>query len=192
MRRITLPVLLGACGFCAAAHAHTGAGALGGFQSGFLHPVLGFDHLLAMLLVGIWGAQLGGQNVWKLPVVFPMVMAVGGFAGAAGLPLPGVEIAIALSVIGLGLSVAIAFKPKEWVALAMVGTFAVFHGYAHGAELPEAADGVSYGIGFVLATGLIHLAGIGFGLAALSRFEGKIARAAGGAMSLVGVYFLLG
>lgn len=192
MRRTSLPVFLGTCGLCAAAHAHTGTGPLGGFQSGFLHPVLGFDHLLAMLLVGIWGAQLGGESVWKLPVTFPMVMAVGGFFGAAGLPLPGVEIVIALSVIGLGLSVAFAFKPKEWIALAMVGVFAIFHGYAHGAELPEAADGVSYGIGFVLATGLIHIAGIGFGLAALSRYEGKIARVAGGAMSLAGVYFLLG
>lgn len=175
-----------------AAQAHTGSGALGGFQSGFLHPILGFDHLLAMLLVGIWGAQMGGRNVWMLPVVFPLVMAAGGFAGAAGFPLPGVETVIALSVIGLGLAVAFAAKPPEWAAAVLVGIFAVFHGYAHGMELPEAADGVAYGIGFVLATGLIHLAGIGFGLAVIPRQQGRLARAAGAAMSLAGVYFLLG
>jgi urease accessory protein len=191
MRKTTLVAGLSLCLFTAAAQAHTGTGALGGFQSGFLHPILGFDHLLAMLLVGIWGAQLGGRNVWTLPVVFPLVMALGGFAGAAGLPLPGVEPVIALSVVGLGLAVAFAAKPPEWVALVAAGVFAVFHGYAHGAELPEAADGVAYGIGFVLATGLIHLAGIGFGLATLPRLEGRIARVAGAAMSLAGVYFLL-
>jgi len=176
----------------AAAHAHTGGGALGGLQSGFLHPILGFDHLLAMLLVGIWGAQMGGRNVWTLPMVFPLVMAVGGFAGAAGLPLPGVEIAIAVSVIGLGLAVALAAKPAEWTAMVVVGLFAIFHGFAHGAELPAAADGTAYGIGFVLATGLIHLAGIGFGLAVISRQQGRLARVAGAAMSLAGVYFLIG
>lgn len=175
----------------APAMAHTGAGALGGFTSGFLHPILGFDHLLAMFLVGIWGAQMGGRNIWTLPVVFPMVMAVGGFAGAAGLPLPGVEIAVALSVVGLGLAVAFAAKPPEWVAMGAVGFFAIFHGFAHGAELPVAADAVMYGIGFMLATGSIHLAGIGFGLLSVGPFKGYIARAAGGAMSVAGFYFLI-
>lgn len=192
MQRKTAALTFVLCLLTAAAQAHTGTGALGGFQSGFVHPILGFDHLLAMLLVGIWGAQMGGRNVWMLPVVFPMVMAAGGFAGAAGWPLPGVEMLIALSVIGLGLAVAMAAKPPEWAAIILVGLFAVFHGYAHGAELPEAADGVAYGMGFVLATGLIHLAGIGFGLATVPRMHGRIARATGGAMSLAGVYFLLG
>lgn len=172
--------------------AHSGEGMIGGFQSGFLHPILGFDHLLAMLLVGIWGAQMGGNNVWTLPVVFPLVMAIGGFAGAAGIPVPGVEIVIALSVIGLGLAVAFAATPPEWLAMAAVGLFAVFHGHAHGAELPAAANGMAYGIGFVLATGFIHLAGIGFGLLAAGPLKGRIARVAGGAMSAAGVYFLVG
>lgn len=105
----------------APAFAHTGEGIVGGFQSGFLHPVAGFDHLLAMLLVGIWGAQMGGKNVWTLPVVFPLVMAFGGAAGSAGIPLPAVEIVIALSVVGLGLAVAIAAKPPEVFAMAAVG-----------------------------------------------------------------------
>ncbi len=192
MKKTIYPTTVFALLLAAAAHAHTGEGALGGFTSGFLHPILGYDHLLAMLLVGIWGAQMGGRNVWTLPVVFPVVMALGGFAGAAGLPLPGVEIAIALSVVGLGLAVALAAKPPELVASVAVGVFAVFHGFAHGAELPAAADGTAYGIGFVLATGLIHLAGIGFGLAVLSRQQGRIARFAGAAMSLAGVYFLVG
>ena len=191
MKRSTLPVLLAACAFTTIAHAHTGQGALGGFLSGFVHPVLGIDHLLAMLLVGIWGAQMGGDNVWKLPVVFPLVMSGGGFAGAAGLPLPGVETAIALSVIVLGLAVAFTWKPPELAAMLIVGAFAVFHGFAHGAELPEAADGVAFGIGFVLTTGLIHIAGIGFGIAALRYYNGRIARFAGAVMSLAGVYFLL-
>ena len=176
----------------ASAFAHSGEGMVGGFQSGVLHPIVGFDHLLAMLLVGIWGAQMGGNNIWTLPVVFPLVMAVGGFAGAAGLPLPGVETAIALSVIGLGLAVATAAKPPEWISLLVIGIFAIFHGYAHGAELPAAANAVAYGIGFVLATGLIHLTGIGFGLAAIGPMKGRIARVAGGAMSIAGIYFLVG
>lgn len=175
----------------APAMAHTGTGALGGFESGFLHPITGFDHLLAMFLVGIWGAQMGGRNIWTLPVVFPMVMAVGGFAGAAGLPLPGVEIGVALSVIGLGLAVACAAKPPEWLAMVAVGFFAIFHGFAHGRELPEAADAVMYGIGFMLATGSIHLAGIGFGLVSAGPFKGYVARAAGLAMSVAGFYFLI-
>lgn len=185
---LSIALLLAATG----AHAHTGEGSLGGFQSGFLHPIFGLDHLLAMLLVGIWGAQMGGRNIWTLPVVFPLVMAAGGFAGAAGWPLPGVEVVIALSVVGLGLAVAFAAKPPEWAAMVLVGVFAVFHGYAHGAELPVAADAVAYGIGFVVATGLIHLAGIGFGQAAIPPKQGRIARVTGAAMSLAGVYFLIG
>ena len=128
----------------------------------------------------------------RFPLCFRWSWPLGGFVGAAGLPLPGVEALIALSVVALGLAVALAAKPAEWVAMVLAGVFAVFHGYAHGAELPEAANGTTYGIGFVSATGLIHLAGIGFGLAALSRWEGRIARVAGGAMSLAGVYFLVG
>lgn len=177
---------------CSVAHAHTGEGTLGGFQSGFIHPIFGFDHLLAMLLVGIWGAQMGGKALWTLPVVFPLVMAVGGFAGAAGVPLPGTEVFIALSSVGLGICVATAWKPEEWVAMVIVGIFAIFHGHAHGTELPDAADGLAYGIGFVVATGMIHLAGIGFGTMTSKPLKGRIAQAAGAAIAVAGIYFLVG
>jgi urease accessory protein len=171
------------------AHAHVG-GAVGGFLSGFEHPIFGFDHLLAMLAVGIWGAQMGGRTVWTLPVTFPLIMAVGGLAGMAGVPLPHVETGIALSVLALGLAIAFAWRPFHGVALALIAIFAVFHGYAHGQELPEAADPAAYSTGFVMATGLIHVAGIGIGLALGKLFEGKLARGLGGAIAVGGLYFL--
>ncbi len=170
--------------------AHQGKGVMGGFFSGFTHPIFGFDHLLAMLAVGIWGAQIGGKAVWELPVLFPMVMAFGGALGVAGVHIPFVEVVIALSVISLGGAIAVEAKPPEWFSLVLVGIFAVFHGYAHGLELPRAADPVSYGIGFVTATGLIHLAGIGFGLSLGALKKGRIARATGALFALVGVYFV--
>lgn len=172
--------------------AHTGVGTIGGFTSGFTHPILGLDHLLAMLAVGIWGAQIGGRSVWMLPVAFPLIMAVGGFLGASGVPFPFVETVIALSVIGLGLAIALALKPVESVSLAVIALFAVFHGHAHGAELPRSADPAAYGIGFVMATGLIHLTGIAFGMFVGSLARGRVARASGVAISLAGIYFLLG
>jgi len=128
-----------------AAEAHTAAGPLGGFLSGFQHPVFGFDHLLAMFAVGVWGAQIGGRSVWELPVAFPLIMAVGGALGIAGVPLPFTEILIALSMIVLGSAVASAWRPHAWVSISVVGLFAIFHGHAHGVELPSAADPVAYG-----------------------------------------------
>ena len=174
------------------AAAHTGEGVVGGFQSGFLHPIFGWDHLLAMLLVGIWGAQMGGRSLWTLPVTFPLVMAAGGFFGVIGIPFPFVEQLIAISVIVLGICVAFMVHPKEPIVLAIVGVFAAAHGHAHGAELPVAANGLAYGVGFVIATGLIHLVGIGFGEAASKPWKGRIAQATGAAMAAFGVYFLLG
>ena len=126
------------------AYAHTGTGPLDGFLSGFLHPIFGVDHLLAMLAVGIWGAQMGGRAVWTLPVVFPTIMTIGGVIGILGIPVPRVEIMIALSMLGLGLTIALAWKPHEASAIVVISVFAIFHGYAHGAELPEAADPISY------------------------------------------------
>jgi urease accessory protein len=186
-------VLLAAmCLPAAQAFAHEGGGTLGGFASGFTHPLYGLDHMLAMLAVGIWGAQIGGRSVWTMPVAFPLIMAVGGFFGAMGVPFPFVELGIVLSVIGLGLAVAFALKPKEWIGVVAVGFFALFHGHAHGTELPAAADAVSYGVGFVVSTGLIHLAGIGIGFLANKGFHGKLTRAAGAAISLMGIYILVG
>ena len=141
------------------------SGAQGGFGSGFAHPLTGPDHFLAMFAVGLWGAQMGGRSVWTLPVAFPMIMVVGGVAGMIGIPLPGIEIGIALSILALGLAIALAWRPAEWIALVLIAYFALCHGYAHGAELPLSADPADYAIGFVLATGMIHLFGIGVGLA---------------------------
>jgi urease accessory protein len=161
-----------------------------GFIGGFLHPLYGPDHVAAMVAVGLWGAFLGPPAVYTLPVVFPLVMAVGGVLGILGLPLPGAEIGIAVSAIMLGSMVALALRPPLWIAAMLVGAFAIFHGHAHGIELPPAADAVAYSAGFVIATGLLHLAGIAFGL--LARWpSGRIAvRASGGAIAIAGVAFL--
>jgi len=173
-----------------AALAHTGDGATTGFASGFAHPFRGADHLLAMFAVGIWGAQIGGRSLWTLPVVFPMIMALGGILGIARVPMVAVEPAIGLSVLVLGLVIAVAWKAPEWLAVAVVGGFAVFHGYAHGVELPKAVDPTAYGAGFIIATGFIHIAGIGFGLFFNRPLNGWIARGGGGLIALAGIYFL--
>ena len=172
--------------------AHTGEGIAGGFASGFMHPILGWDHVVAMVAVGLWGAFLGQPAIWLLPVVFPLVMAFGGALGVAGVPVPAVETGIAASAVVLGAMVAFAVRPPLWVAAVIVGTFAIFHGHAHGTELPAAAHPLAYSIGFVLATGLLHLIGIAFGL--LARWPaGRLAvQAGGGAIALAGAGFLLG
>lgn len=172
--------------------AHDGAGIAGGFISGFTHPVGGLDHVTAMFAVGLWGFFLGRPAMWILPVVFPLVMAGGGVLGLLGVPVPMIEPGIAVSSIVLGLLIAMAVKAPLWVAAIVVGAFAIFHGYAHGAELPSAANPLAYSIGFVISTGLLHLAGIAFG--ELGRFSwGKYAvRAGGGLIALAGVGFLTG
>ena len=171
--------------------AHTGETA-GGFLSGLSHPVFGPDHVVAMVAVGLWGAFLGSPAIWLLPIVFPLVMALGGVLGIIGVPLPLVETGIATSAIILGLMVALAARPPLWAAAVLVGAFAIFHGYAHGKELPDGANAVAFSAGFVIATGLLHLTGISFGL--LARWPvGRLAvRGAGGAIALVGVAYLSG
>lgn len=172
------------------AQAHEGAGLAGGFMSGFAHPLLGWDHVVAMLAVGLWGAFLGAPALWLLPVVFPLVMAAGGALGVLGVPLPAVEIGIAVSAIALGGVVAGALRPPLWVAALLVALFAIFHGHAHGTELPQAASPLAYSLGFVVATGLLHLTGIALGL--LARWPaGRIAvRGMGAGIALLGVLFL--
>jgi urease accessory protein len=171
--------------------AHTGSGS-GGFVGGFTHPMFGPDHVVAMVAVGLWGTFLGPPAIWLLPVIFPLVMAGGGVLGILGTPLPGVEIGIAISAIVLGLMVALAARPPLWVAAVLVGAFAIFHGHAHGNELPPGTDAIAFSVGFVVATGLLHLSGIAFGL--LARWPaGRITvRAAGGAIALAGIAFLSG
>lgn len=172
--------------------AHTGEGINSGFASGFWHPILGWDHVVAMVAVGLWGAFLGQPAIWVLPVVFPLVMALGGALGIIGVPLPAVETGIALSGVVLGLLIAFAVKAPIWIAAVIVGAFAIFHGHAHGTELPEQFNAYGYAIGFVIGTGLLHLAGIAFGV--LTRMEvGRMAvRGAGGLIALVGAAFLFG
>lgn len=176
----------------ALAHAHAPAGAGSGFASGFMHPIGGLDHVVAMVAVGLWGAFLGMPAIWLLPVVFPLVMAFGGALGVAGVPIPAVETGIALSAIVLGIVVALATRAPLWVAALIVGLFAIFHGHAHGTELPHAANPLAYSLGFVIATGLLHLAGVAFGF--LDRLpKGKLViRALGGVIALIGVGFLTG
>jgi len=174
-----------------AANAHMLAGEGGGFLHGFEHPLSGLDHMLAMFCVGLWGAQMGGRSVWSLPVAFPLIMVVGGIMGIAGVPLPAVESGIALSIIVLGAAIALLWRPPEWLAVLVIGVFAIFHGYAHGAELPTAADPADYALGFVVATGLIHLAGIAVGLGFQRLQGGQVARALGGLIGLGGIYFLV-
>lgn len=172
-----------------AASAHSGD-VSGGLIGGFAHPLFGPDHVVAMVAVGLWGAFLGAPAIWLLPVIFPLVMAFGGMLGILGVPLPHVEIGIALSAIVLGAMVAFAARPPLWIAAILVGAFAIFHGHAHGTELPEAADAVSFSIGFVVATGMLHLCGIAFGL--LARWPvGRLAvRGAGAAIAACGLIFL--
>ena len=174
------------------AQAHTGAGVAGGFWSGVLHPITGWDHVIAMVAVGLWGAFLGRPAIWVLPVVFPLVMAFGGALGVLGVPLPHVEVGIALSAVVLGLMVATAARlPLLWAGV-IVGIFAIFHGHAHGTELPGAANPFAYALGFVIATGCLHVLGITFGL--LTKWkEGRIAVRTGGmAIAVTGLAFLTG
>jgi urease accessory protein len=172
--------------------AHEAGGEAAGLLSGLQHPVSGLDHVVAMLAVGLWGAQLGQPALWMLPVAFPMVMALGGAMGLIGLPLPGVEIGIAVSAIVLGAMVLAEARPPLGVALVLVGFFALFHGHAHGTELPAGQNGLLYSIGFVMATGTLHACGIGIGF--IHRWDwGRLAlRAAGALIAASGVYFLWG
>ncbi len=174
------------------AAAHIGNGLAGGFTSGLMHPVLGLDHVVAMVAVGLWGAFLGSPAIWLLPVVFPLVMAFGGALGILGVPMPAVETGIALSGIGLGLMVALAVRPPIWVAALLVGFFAIFHGYAHGAELPTSASPLAFSLGFVISTGLLHLAGIALGTLTRWPWGEGVVRAGGGVIALVGGGFLVG
>jgi urease accessory protein len=173
--------------------AHIGQGDIGGgFLAGVAHPVLGPDHVVAMVAVGMWGAQLGAPAIWVLPVTFPLVMALGGVLGAAGVPVPGIEIGIAVSAIVLGAMVLLAARPPLWIAGVLISVFAVFHGHAHGAELPQSVNVISYSVGFVVATGALHAFGILIGVANRWAAGAGALRAGGGLIAACGVYFLVG
>lgn len=186
---ILLFLLLLTCG--TSANAHEATGLAGGFASGFMHPLLGWDHVAAMVAVGLWGAVLGRSAIWVLPVVFPLVMAFGGALGVVGIPLPSVEVGIALSALVLGCMVFFAARPPIWVAAIIVGLFAIFHGHAHGTELPEAASPLAFSVGFVLATGLLHLCGILISLLGRWRAGRVVVRGGGVLIAVAGAIFLL-
>jgi urease accessory protein len=192
--RINLSIYLSAWAllllWASPALAHVEQGQAVGFITGLEHPWSGLDHVLAMIAVGIWGAQLGNPALWILPVTFPMVMSLGAMMGLLGIPLPGIEIGIAVSAILLGVMVLGEIRPKLYIAAAMVGFFAIFHGHAHGTELPAGQSGLLYSMGFVIATGVLH--GIGILIGTIHRWPaGKMAlRGAGAFIAVMGVIFL--
>jgi urease accessory protein len=189
---LALGMLLVAVLWPLGAWAHVGSGEAGGFLTGLQHPVSGFDHVLAMIAVGLWGAQLGAPALWILPVVFPMMMAMGGMLGLMGIPIPGVEVGIAVSAIVLGFMVLTEARLKIQLAMVIVAFFAIFHGHAHGTELPAGQSGLRYSIGFVAATGCLHGAGITIGLIHRWPAGRVVLRGAGSLVCAAGIYFLVG
>jgi urease accessory protein len=195
MARIALPIAALFMVIATVAQAHTGVGDTNGFVHGFAHPVSGIDHVLAMVAVGLFAAQLSGRALWLVPLAFVSMMALGGAFGIAGINPPFVEIGIGLSIVILGLAVAARWHMPTVAAMGLVGFFAVFHGHAHGAEMPETASGLSYGLGFMLATAALHVVGIGLGVGAEKTAEGvgqRTSQAVGGAMALAGIIILTG
>ena len=178
------------------AYTHVGIGETGGFLHGLTHPVSGLDHICALLAVGLWAAQTGGRSMWAVPLTFVSVMALGGILPLLGIGLPFAEQGIALSVLLLGVLIAASVCLPLWLSGSMVGLFALWHGHAHGTEMPALASGIEYVLGFMLATVLLHVVGIAFGvgmqrLPVLSLAEGareRAIRAAGASIALCGMY----
>ena len=174
----------------APAFAHTEGGEALGFFSGLAHPVSGLDHVLAMVAVGLWGAQLGAPAIWVLPVAFPLVMAMGGTLGLIGVPVPGIEYGIAASAVLLGAAVLFEVRASLFATALLVGVFAIFHGHAHGTELPPGQSALLYSMGFVIATGCLHALGIGIGAVHRWTWGQKLLRAAGAVVAIGGVFFM--
>jgi urease accessory protein len=174
--------------------AHTGAGPAGGFAHGLLHPIAGLDHVLAMVMVGMFAWQLGGRALWLVPTTFVLIMALGGALGIAGAQVPYVEASIGLSVVILGAAVAFGIRASLAVVMGVVALFAVFHGHAHGTEMPESAAGLAYGFGFMVATALLHVGGLGLGslIGRADRFGPVMSRAAGACAAIAGIAILTG
>ena len=178
-----------------AAFAHTGVGDTAGLVHGFMHPVGGLDHVLAMVAVGIFAVVLGGRALWLVPSSFVAMMVAGFGLGVSGVALPYVELGIALSSVVIGFAAALGRPMPVAAAMALAGVFAIFHGHAHGAEMPAGAPGVEYALGFVLATAALHLAGIGAAIG-VSRLVGRYGRTAaqvaGGLFAIGGLGVLAG
>ncbi len=189
MKRILLCSII-LCLFPDISHAHMNQGD-GGFMAGLSHPVLGFDHFLAMVSVGILSAQMGGRAIWTVPLAFVSVMAVGGVFGIKGIGLPGVEYGIAISVAALGISLAMEKKLPIILAMLFVGFFALFHGHAHGAEMPSIAKPVFYALGFITGTAGIHITGLLIGLISIRTLKGaEFLRFVGAGIAGIGIYIL--
>ena len=173
-----------------AALAHPGHGEAAGFAQGFAHPLGGLDHVLAMVAVGLIAGIRGGAARWALPAAFLAMMAAGAGLGVAGIGLPFAETGIALSIVAFGLAILFGLRLPLPGLVGLVGAFAVFHGYAHGAEMPETASGLAYGLGFLAGTALLHAAGLGLGLVVAR--ERRAAPAMGAAVALSGLTLLVG
>jgi len=187
---LPLALLLAVALLAAPAWAHEQQGQAVGFVTGLLHPVSGLDHVLAMVAVGLWGAQLGAPAIWLLPITFPLVMAMGAMLGFLGVPVPGIEYGVAASGILLGAMVMLEVRPPLAGAALLVGFFAIFHGHAHGTELPPGQSALLYSMGFVIMTGCLHAAGIGIGAAHRWRWGRALLRAAGAMVATGGVWFM--
>ena len=166
-------------------------GLKGGFISGYIHPLLGWDHVAAMVAVGIWGAFLGHRAIWILPIVFPFIMVIGGILGMVGVPVPFIVPGIALSSIIIGLAIAFKWRAPLWIASIIVGSFAIYHGYAHGQNLPAASNPIAFALGFVLGSGTLHLIGILFSLLDRYKWGIKALQLGGVIIALVGVAVLV-
>jgi urease accessory protein len=182
MKTLTRAIAFGSFLMPALAHAHPGHGTSSAAH-GFSHPISGIDHLLAMIAVGLWAGQLGGRTRWQVPIAFLGVMIVGGALGMAGVSVPAVEEGILASVLVLGALIATAARLPATASIALVGTFALFHGVAHGTEMPTDASGLSYAGGFIIATALLHVVGLTLGMMAKVR-DPRFVRVAGGAIAL--------
>ena len=187
---VALAALLAVALLAAPAFAHEQQGQAAGFLAGLAHPVSGLDHVLAMVAVGLWGAQLGAPAIWLLPITFPLVMAMGAMLGFLGVPVPGIEYGIAASGILLGAMVMFEARPPLVVAALLVGFFAIFHGHAHGTELPPGRSALLYSIGFVMATGCLHAVGIGIGTVHRWPWGRQLLRAAGAVVAAGGIFFM--
>ena len=170
------------------ATAHTGVGETTGFIHGLSHPIGGADHLLAMAAVGLWAAQIGGRALWVVPCTFVILMTLGGALGFSGISVPFIEEGILASVLVLGVLIAGAFKFPVIFSALIVGFFALFHGHAHGSEMPAAIGATSYSIGFALATAMLHTVGIASGTFLQKINLEKVNRLTGGAIALSGIY----
>jgi urease accessory protein len=192
MQRVALAIAMLVTGtlWAEPAFAHPQKGAAVGFVTGFLHPISGLDHVLAMVAVGLWGAQLGAPAIWLLPVAFPIVMAFGGTLGLIGVHLPGIEYGIAASAVMLGASVMFEIRPPLGIAAALIAFFAICHGHAHGTELPPNQSALLYSMGFVIATGCLHALGIGIGTVHRWDWGKNLIRIAGATIAAGGFFFM--